>query len=79
MKTMNIHLGYFSLLIILCLTIFWHFPFSLYLFALIKSLIILYAFMNFRRAGKDSHIYFLLSLLTLGILFIFVYDDLHFR
>lgn len=79
METRSIHLAYVSLLILLGLTTLLHFPMSLYFFAGLKALVILYIFMGFRKTDEPSKIFMFLALVTLAVMILFIYDDVAFR
>ncbi|MGE3610597.1 MAG: hypothetical protein AB7I27_13485 [Bacteriovoracaceae bacterium] len=79
MRTKSIHLAYLSLLILLVITILFSFPYSLYLFATIKALIIISIFMHLSHAEEISKIYLFFALALLGIAFIGIIDDYVFR
>lgn len=48
-------------------------------FAVIKTIIILLAFMKFNDAFEDSRIYFLISVFAILIFMVGIMDDLYFR
>ena len=79
MTAKQIHLAYAALLLVLLVTVFVHFPFSLYLFALIKSMIILTVFMKLNQTDEASKIYLIIAVATLAVMGLFVWDDLYFR
>lgn len=79
MQTRAIHLAYLSLLLILGLTVALSFPFSLYVFAIIKSLIILFFFMHIQRSDEASRLYIFLAVALMAIIIVGVWDDIAFR
>lgn len=85
-QTKHIHLSFIALLVLLFLTIGFAFygpeslkEYSTYGFALLKSAIILFIFMKVGQTHKISLIYMLLALVTLGLLILFILDDVLFR
>lgn len=79
MQTRSLHLAYVSLLIVLGLTVTLSFPFSMYVFATIKALIILFFFMHVRQSDEASKTYLILAVALLVIAMVGIWDDIAFR
>jgi heme/copper-type cytochrome/quinol oxidase subunit 4 len=79
MQTRSLHLAYLALLLVLGLTITFTFPFSMYFFATIKALIILFYFMHVRHSDEASKTYLILAFALLGVAVFGIWDDIAFR
>lgn len=79
MKTNTLHLAYIALIVVFAATLLLSFPYSLYIFATIKALIILFIFMHFHKMNRYSHFYLIFGFFLLGILIMGILDDVKFR
>jgi len=79
MNKKSIQLTYIALILLLAITVYISFPYSMYLFATMKALLILLFFMRITTAEKASKLYMFIALSLLAVMVFGVLDDVTIR